>query len=75
MDTMRSPRLKVVMDGANIFHAGELPKMSKIMREAIDLLAPDIVIAHSKDLDHDGDAGNVAAGTGLLDYPLYRRLL
>jgi len=75
LDTMRSPRLKVVMDGANIFHAGELPHMRVILEEAIDLLGPDIVIAHAKDLDHDGEAGNLAAGTGLLDYSLYLSLL
>lgn len=75
LDTLRSPRLKVVMDGANIFHAGELPHMRAILTEAIDLLGPDIVIAHAKDLSHDGEAGNLAAGTGLLDYPLYLSLL
>jgi sugar phosphate isomerase/epimerase len=75
LDTMRSPRLKVVMDGANIFHAGELTQMRAILQEAIDLLGPDIILAHAKDLDHDGEAGNLAAGAGLLDYPLYLSLL
>jgi len=36
---------------------------------------PDIVLAHAKDLDHDGEAGSLAAGTGRLDYPLYLSLL
>jgi sugar phosphate isomerase/epimerase len=75
LDTLCSPRLKVVMDGANIFHAGELPHMREILEEAIELLGPDIVLAHAKDLDHDGDAGNLPAGTGKLDYPLYLSLL
>ena len=75
LDTIQSPRLKVVMDGANIFHKGELPNMTSILEEAIDLLGPDIVIAHAKDLSHDGEAGNMAAGTGLLDYTLYLSLL
>ena len=75
IDTLGSPRLKVVMDGANIFHTGELPQMAALLEEAIDLLGPDIVLAHAKDLDHDGDAGHLAAGTGLLDYPLYLSLL
>lgn len=75
LDTLRSPRLKVVMDGANIFHAGELPRMRSILEEAFDLLGPEIVIAHVKDLSHDGEAGQEAAGTGLLDYPLYLSLL
>jgi sugar phosphate isomerase/epimerase len=75
LDTLRSPRLKVVMDGANIFHAGELAHMRAILEEAADLLGPDIVLAHAKDLSHDGEAGNLAAGTGRLDYPLYLSLL
>ena len=75
IDEMGSPRLKVVIDGANIFHKGELPQMTRILTEAFDLLGPDIVLAHAKDLDHDGDAGHLAAGTGLLDYDLYLKLL
>ncbi|HLK56212.1 MAG TPA: sugar phosphate isomerase/epimerase family protein, partial [Chthonomonadaceae bacterium] len=75
LDTLQSPRLKVVMDGANIFHTGELPSMRTILEEAVDLLGQDIVIAHAKDLSHDGEAGQEAAGTGLLDYPLYLSLL
>ncbi len=75
IDELGSPRLKVVIDGANIFHQGELPQMTRILTEAFDLLGDDIVLAHAKDLDHDGDAGHLAAGTGLLDYALYTKLL
>ncbi len=75
LDEIRSPRLKVVMDGANLFHAGELPQMTRILREAFDLLGSDIVLAHAKDLSHDGAAGHEAAGQGVLDYDLYLRLL
>jgi sugar phosphate isomerase/epimerase len=66
-----SPRLKVVIDCANIFHAGELPRMADMIDEAFDLLGPDIVMAHAKDLDHDGAAGHLAVGHGLLDYDRY----
>jgi sugar phosphate isomerase/epimerase len=75
LDEIASPRLKVVMDGANIFHLGELPRMREILVEAFDLLGDDIVLAHAKDLDHDGDAGHLPAGHGLLDYGLYLSLL
>jgi sugar phosphate isomerase/epimerase len=71
IDEMQSPNLKVVMDGANIFHKGELPRMREILDEAFDLLGPDIVLAHAKDLDRDGEAGHLAAGKGLLDYGHY----
>lgn len=75
LDEMRSSHLKVVMDPANLFHAGELPRMPALLDEAFDLLAQDIVIAHAKDLSHDGEAGRKAAGEGRLDYDQYLRLL
>jgi sugar phosphate isomerase/epimerase len=71
LDTFKSPRLKVVMDPANLFGKGELPRMREILDETFDLLGPDIAIAHAKDLSADGDAGHEAAGTGLLDYDYY----
>lgn len=71
IDEMASPALKVVMDGANLFGKGELPRMTEILDEAFDLLGEHVAIAHGKDLDHDGDAGHLAAGTGKLDYARY----
>ncbi len=75
LNEMKSPHLKVVIDGANLFHAGELPRMREILDEAFDLLGADIALAHAKDLVQDGDAGNQAAGTGVLDYDHYVALL
>ncbi|MCB0196553.1 MAG: sugar phosphate isomerase/epimerase [Anaerolineae bacterium] len=75
LDEIGSPRLRVVMDGANLFHTGELSRMHKILEEAFALLGNDIVLAHAKDLSHDGEAGHEAAGTGQLDYDLYLALL
>ena len=71
LDEIQSPHLKVVFDGANLYHAGELPRMREILDQAFDLLGPDIVLAHAKDLERDGEAGNMAAGTGVLDYDHY----
>ncbi|MBT4138494.1 MAG: sugar phosphate isomerase/epimerase, partial [Candidatus Latescibacteria bacterium] len=75
IDEVGSDRIKVVIDGANIYHKGELAKMHDMLDEAFDLLAGDIVHAHAKDLDHDGEAGKLAAGTGVLDYEYYMKLL
>jgi len=71
LDEIASPRLKVVMDPANIFHRGELPQMDRMLADAFDLLGRDIALAHAKDLDHDGEAGRRPAGRGVLDYPRY----
>jgi sugar phosphate isomerase/epimerase len=75
LDEVKSPRLKIVMDGANIFQRGQLPKMREVLDEAFELLGSDIVLAHAKDLDKDGEAGHVAAGRGRLDYPYYMDLM
>jgi sugar phosphate isomerase/epimerase len=71
LDEIGSDHLKVVIDAANLFHAGELPRMREIIDEAFELLEKDIVLAHAKDLSRDGEAGHQAAGTGLLDYDHY----
>ncbi len=75
IEQIGSPYLKVVMDGANIFHAGELPRMREMLDEAFALLGEHIAFAHAKDLDRDGEAGHLAAGKGLLDYDQYLSLL
>ena len=75
LDEIESPHLKVVIDPANLFHAGELPRMRDILHEAFDLLGRDIVLAHAKDLSHDGEGGHEVAGTGHLDYNIYLDLL
>lgn len=75
LDEIASPRLKVVMDGANIFHKGQLPRMRELLEDAFTLLGADIALAHAKDLDHDGEAGHLPAGRGVLDYAQYLALL
>lgn len=75
LDETGSERLKVNMDAANLFHAGELARMDKILDRAFEILGKDIVLAHAKDLDHDGDAGHLPAGKGRLDYDRYLSLL
>jgi sugar phosphate isomerase/epimerase len=75
LDEVGSPRLKVVIDPANLFHAGELSRMRQVLDEAFEHLGPDIVLSHAKDLSRDGEAGHEAAGTGRLDYDRYVALL
>lgn len=75
LDEIASPFLKVTFDAANLYPAGQLPRMKEILDEAFALLGKDIVLAHAKDVDHDGDAGHLAAGQGKLDYDRYVALL
>ncbi|MBE3088632.1 MAG: sugar phosphate isomerase/epimerase, partial [Chloroflexi bacterium] len=73
LDEMRSPRLKVVMDAANLFHVAELDRMAEVLDQAFELLGQDVVLAHAKDIALDGNV--VAAGKGRLDYDRYLALL
>ena len=75
LDSMQSPHLGIIMDGANVFPSGGLQRQHEILDEAFDLLGDDIVLAHAKDISRDGEAGHEAAGTGLLDYDHYIGLL
>jgi sugar phosphate isomerase/epimerase len=75
LDEMKSPRLKVIMDAANLFHPGDLPRMKEILEDAFDLLGGDIALVHAKELGPDGHAGGLALGTGALDWDRYLSLL
>lgn len=75
LDELRSPRLKVVLDPANLFRSGDLPRMTEILDEAFDLLGNDLAMAHAKELSADGDAGSLALGKGMLDWERYVALL
>lgn len=75
LDVFASPHLKIIMDGANLFRPEQVPEMTGVLTEAFDLLGRDVVLAHAKDLSFDGTLSFVAAGQGVLDFPLYVRLL
>ena len=75
LDELKSSRLKIVMDAANLFQVEDLPRMRETLNEAFDLLGGDIVIAHAKDIQIAGELRHVAAGKGSLDYDHYLSLL
>lgn len=69
IDEMKSARLRIVLDAANLFETATLREQRDIISHAVDLLADRIVMAHAKDRAVDG--AFVAAGQGVLDYPHY----
>jgi sugar phosphate isomerase/epimerase len=75
LDEMKSPCLKVIMDGANLFRPGDLPRMREILDEAFDLLGRDIVIAHAKELSPDVHPDGRGPGRGVLDWDHFVALL
>lgn len=70
---LQSPRLRIVLDAANLFEAEPLAAQRRTVSQAIDLLADRIVMAHAKDRHADGTFAT--AGQGVLDYPHYLRSL
>lgn len=56
---MQSPRLKVVIDPANLIVPGDERQMSQVLDEAFDLLGEHIVIAHAKDRGADDTLGTI----------------
>ena len=77
LDELRSPRLKVVMDAANLFAvrdpARRLSRSEEILERAFELLGEDLILAHAKDVNGSGEV--VAVGKGDLDFDLYLKHL
>jgi len=72
LDEVGSNALKVVTGRRQYFFTpANCRRCAKVLPKAFELLGKDIVLAHAKDLDHDGEAGHRAAGEGLLDYEFY----
>lgn len=69
IDEIGSPRLKIVLDPANLFETAPVASQRDIVSAAVDLLADRIVMGHAKDRTASG--AFTAAGRGVLDYPHY----
>jgi sugar phosphate isomerase/epimerase len=79
IEEVASPRLRLVMDPANYFHPDMLPRMGEVLEDVFARVGRFIALAHAKDVrlpDVGGDeCVRPGAGTGVLDYELYMRLL
>ncbi len=73
LDSLKSPRLKVVMDAANLLSPENFGDAPAVLKNAFDLLGNDIGIAHAKDIKRSGEFA--AAGKGDVDWDLYLKLL
>ena len=73
IDELRSPRLRIVLDPANLFETAAPEARRTIIAGAIDLLEGRIAMAHAKDRDAAG--GFVAAGRGVIDFAHFVRRL
>jgi len=67
IETLKSSRIKVVLDPANLYERGPASERRKTIERAVGALADWIVMAHAKDRTEDGDF--TAAGSGVIDFP------
>jgi len=68
LDKFPTPRLGVVLDPANLLAPSDLPSLREVIRDAIDLLGKNIVLAHAKDLTASGVTGAIPPGRGVMDF-------
>lgn len=71
MDEIGSPHLKMILDCANLFHAGEAHTENVRPRidSAIKDFGRDIVLAHGKDIREGAAIDFCATGRGIVDFP------
>jgi len=77
MEEAGSERLKMVMDCANLFHAGEARRanVESAMRHAFAVFGSDVVVAHGKDIREGEGIDFCGTGEGIVDFELFARLL
>ena len=70
---MKSPRLKIILDPANLFHKGmaKREQVKQVISRGIDLLGPWIAIAHGKDLKEGEGLDFTGAGMGIIDFDFF----
>ena len=73
LDEIGSPRLRIVLDPANLFEVAGREQRLHLVEHAIDRLADRLAMAHAKDRAPDGSF--VAAGRGVVDLPHFVREL
>jgi len=66
LDEIESPRLKIVMDAANLLPPEKQARQREVVAEAVALLGADLALVHTKDVSPTGEA--VAAGRGVVDF-------
>ena len=67
IDELKSPRIRIVLDPANLFEIAQPRGSRSIIAWAVDLLSDRIAMAHAKDRRANGEFA--AAGSGIIDFP------
>lgn len=70
---MQSDRLRVIMDGANLFQVGTAHKsmVRDILKNGFDLLGEYVVVAHGKDIKEGDGIDFTYTGGGIVDFAFF----
>lgn len=70
---VNSPRLRMIMDCANLFHPGETKRdnVRAVIGHAFDVFGQHVVLAHGKDIAESDGIRFCAAGEGIVDFPYF----
>ena len=66
IDEIGSPRVRIVLDPANLLETGSARERRAVVDRAVESLSPEIVMAHAKDRRADGSF--TTAGCGVIDF-------
>lgn len=77
MDDTGCETVKMIMDGANLFHQGQAKRENAhhVLAHAFSVFGRDVVIAHGKDIRESDGIEFCGTGEGILDFSLFARLL
>lgn len=69
LDEIASPNLQIIFDPVNLLDIANYQDREAVIREAIELLGPDIAMVHLKDFRvEDGRMISLGCGQGVMDY-------
>lgn len=76
MDAFDSPWLKVILDGANLFHRNSAypENVKPTLKHAFDIIGRDIILAHGKDIAQSAEIKFAAPGKGIIDFDYFLQL-
>ena len=77
IDELKSDRLKIILDAANLFQKGMAKRenVKSIISRGIDILAPWIALAHAKDIKEGEGLTFTGPGMGIIDFEFFLKEL
>ena len=77
IEDLRSKRLKIILDAANLFQHGMAKRenVKSVISRGMDILSPWIVLAHGKDIKEGEGLDFTGAGQGIIDFEFFLKEL